>query len=195
MLDPVPTKDLGLGRTAPAHCDHDGSPAGCAECPGRVTRDRGLARAFTGPDDRQRWFGGQLGSARRGETEIGALVGHPVPQGDRRHLMTAPVVEHGLVGEIDDHLGLQLVNGLGQSRPGVGGGAHLGPSDRGQALGPELLGATGHYRPQYLVAGSPVRLKGPFHHGGIVLSVDYYNAANPDFLPTRKLGRVGDGDI
>jgi hypothetical protein len=109
-----------------------------------------------------------------------------VPQGHRGHLEAAAVVEHRLIREVENQLRLQVDDGLSEGRPRVGGGTHLGVPDRGEPLRADLFGSAGHDGTQNLVAGRPIGLQGPFHHGWVVLSVDYDNAANWDFLPIEK---------
>jgi hypothetical protein len=109
---------------------------------------------------------------RRLELEVGALVDDVAEQRDRGHLHPAPVVEHGLVRQIDDRLRGKLHQGPIEYRLRVAPSAHLEAGVVGQLARRELLLAPDHHGPHDLVARLHHGAQGLLHHWSVVLAVD-----------------------
>ena len=122
---------LRVGRTAAAHRHHDRLQAACLGDASDLSRDRGLARALAGPDDRDR-RDMQCGLGdRRIEAEVGSQVRDASRERLRREPQPFPVPEHRLVRKVDDGLGGVAVDRDPQRRDRVGTGHGNGNADVG----------------------------------------------------------------
>ena len=96
---------LGLGRPAPSHRDHD-DVAVAGEQPREMRRDGGLADALAGADHRDRRQLERLVDGRV-EAEVGADVRQAGRERARGPAEALGRAEHRLVREVDDHLGVR----------------------------------------------------------------------------------------
>jgi hypothetical protein len=93
-----------------------------------------------------------------------------------------PVVEDGLVGEIDHHVRGDVLENLVERRRGIASRADLDASVADVALSGELLPAPGEQGPDDVVAVRAQLGEGGFDYRWIVLAVDYDNRANRGLL-------------
>jgi hypothetical protein len=131
-----------------------------------------------------------LGRAIRGpEGEVGALVRHLVEEGHGRELVSLPVVEDRLVGEVEDGLGTQVPDGGMKGRPRVFPGSHLDLGEDVQPLLGQLLAPPGENGADDLVAAGDRFFKRVLDDRRVVLSV--YDCEKADRTVPRYSGNSG----
>ena len=171
--------DLGGGRPAATHGDHDRRQVAAGRPPRDLAGDRrlpgSLARAVDGQDGHT-----EGGRVRDGwvEPEVRSLVGHAEDEryGDQLHPF--PVPEHGLVGEIQHDLGSPLGDGRAQTlRPVVRHGPD-GHADVGKIAGKELLDPSHDERHDDLDPSRAGNLERPAGDRWVVLAVDQSDRAH-----------------
>ena len=109
---------LGLGRPPTPHRDDDDAPV-AGHHPRDMPRDGRLADALAGADHGHGRRPDRL-EARRLEPEVGALVRHAERQRASGEPESCRRAEHGLVGEIEHHVGRVLARSPPRATPASG---------------------------------------------------------------------------
>jgi hypothetical protein len=85
--------------------------------------------------------------------------------------VTPPVVENGLVGQVDDGFGLVSLDGVGEDDPGIVPRHDRDAPDLVQRIVGQLLLAAGQHGTGHVVTARPELAQGGSDHIRIVLSV------------------------
>jgi hypothetical protein len=111
-------------------------------------------------------------------------------KGDRGELVTTPVVQDGVVGEIEDRVGSELLEGLGEQPGGVRTLPDGDPRHLVQPPGRQLLPASRHDGPGKLRPPVPEAPESSLYHRGIVLTIDHDHVSDGSL----QRGREGYGN-